>query len=1068
MRTSFRFASALVASTFLLASAQAGTARAAERPPLWPYTATVSSTSASGLTTGKTYDLIHLLNLTMEDIGTMAGQATLHVNLAGSPYACLNGASIDVFSFDGEFFLHDGLQGPECAYGTWELAPRSVLQPGQAPVITSAHVSAGPSTSLAPRLLALGRDFGTLAGSVTLIGYGSTSSGPVIGAKATRWAPTGVAAEASSGLVEGHLYYVLLLTGSGAAASALVRVQAGATARVKYAGAPPGTTVELTVGSRLAEIGKHAVRLGAAPALVDGTVLAPVGVLEFLTGARGRWDASTHQLRLATARSEVTLQLRNRRYAVNGRTEAGGAAPVFAGRVLLVPVKAFSQAFGLSVRQGPGHTLVLGGAIPMVICGPNCGGNGGGGGGGTGGNSGSGGSGTAQPVSETITTVYGVRGQGLAGGMNTSTWCNVPHAPSYLGGFPLGSCTAGPQQDNNPGGGIASVGTTVFGNAGGEADQPTELSYTSQAPSGVASTVSVKAIVDSVDMTYGISGVGGSCAPSDVNSSMQPGTDTLSTCLSTFQSVVPLGDAGTVTSAVLSYANQLWSGLNGAQQNCIDTPQYGPAGAGCALAAANALMSVEGTGLSVTLHQSVFTWNGATTGGTASYFSVDPEVQVSDVGLGTEVNFMTSYVLFVVTEQYTENQYTWSFPVAEVGQPLLAPDLEQCDGPSILDCQLVPGAHAKVTSGSFPNGMSPQSVGGYIELAGSPASGSEGVYQFTLQVVGGNAFDCTIDVAPPLLLGEQGRTSTFYYESGVGFAEEKAFLLPFFTTGGVGAVTWDLQGNSQATEWLGVSYSPPTSTSPGSPPTLYTFGPVPSSGSYPFELQAWDDYTSESSGPLSVDIVPRLALANQTAQEAISGEQFHWDLSTWRSGGAAPYSWEVDHCQGCGALPPGLSLDRTSGVISGAPSSAGTYHFVVVVTDALGATASTGMSVTVQAQEPLTVEPASLPAATVGSSYSAQLYESGTGSPSFRWEVSAGKLPPGLGLAVYSQKPWYGAKATIAGKPTEAGSFSFTVHLTDSKGRVATRSFTLKVGLKSSTTTGTTTCTSKTCTPPKV
>ena len=125
-----------------------------------------------------------------------------------------------------------------------------------------------------------------------------------------------------------------------------------------------------------------------------------------------------------------------------------------------------------------------------------------------------------------------------------------------------------------------------------------------------------------------------------------------------------------------------------------------------------------------------------------------------------------------------------------------------------------------------------------------------------------------------------------------------------------------------------------------------------------------------------------------------------------------------------------------------------------------------GVPITVEAQEPLTVEPTSLSAARVVRSCSAQLYQSGEGPPSFRWEVGAGKRP-GLGLAVYSQKPRYGAKATTAGKPTEAGSFSFAVHLTGSKERVPTRSLALKVGQKSSTTTGTTTCTSKTCTPPK-
>ena len=807
--------------------------------------------------------------------------------------------------------------------------------------------------------------------------------------------------------------------------------------RAAATASPANATVVLTVGSTLAQVGSRHVLLRAAPVLRRGTVLAPLGVLLWLTGAQSRWERSTRQLRVATARSEVVFQLGQRRYDLNGHLQLSGAAPLFAHRVLLVPLGAFAEAFGLFVHHSTPGRLTVGHVAPMVIPRPP-------GGGGGSGNGGSGGSGGGQPVTKTITTVYGWKGQPLVPGLNVNNPCNVPHAPPYLGGFALGSCTAGPQSSNDPGHGIADLGVAVFGVAAGEADQPMQVAYTSQAPAGVTSTLSVTAIVDSADTTFGISGAGGSCAPTAVNWSAPTGasTDTLSTCLSSFQAVIPLGDAGSVTSAVLSSADQLWGGLSGSDQSCIDAAQQGTSGASCALAAANTLMSVAGTGLSVSLHQSRFSWNGTTTGGATSYLTVDPKVQVSDVGLGTELNFITSYVLFVVTEQYSENQYTWSFPTAEVGQPLISPWLEQCTTSNPLSCQLVAGSSAQLTSGSLPQGMSVRSQGGDLVLAGAPANGSEGAYQFSLQVAGGNLYDCTIDVAPPLALSRQGSTSTFSYETGVGFANARALVLPFDVTGGVDGPTWALAGNPP---WLGVSYSPATSTSPGSPPILYASGQVPASGSYPFSLQAWDDYTSVTSGPLRVVIVPKLSLS-QGSQEAERGTSYRWDLSTLGSGGASPLSFEVDDCPGCGALPPGLSLDRQSGVVSGVPSTDGSYHFVVAVTDALGATATAQMSLVVYSlnQQPLTVEPASLPAGTVGKAYSETLEAVGAGTPPFSWKITAGALPPGVGLAVSSYKPWYGAKATISGTPTKAGSFSFTVRLTDSKGRVAWRTYTIR------------------------
>src|SRR5579862_9805051 len=60
---------------------------------------------------------------------------------------------------------------------------------------------------------------------------------------------------------------------------------------------------------------------------------------------------------------------------------------------------------------------------------------------------------------------------------------------------------------------------------------------------------------------------------------------------------------------------------------------------------------------------------------------------------------------------------------------------------------------------------------------------------------------------------------------------------------------------------------------------------------------------------------------------AIVGEPYSLPLQA--SGGTAPYSWSIS----AGTLPPGLKLNH-SGRISGVPTSTGSYHFTVAVSDA--------------------------------------------------------------------------------------------------------------------------------------
>ncbi len=62
-------------------------------------------------------------------------------------------------------------------------------------------------------------------------------------------------------------------------------------------------------------------------------------------------------------------------------------------------------------------------------------------------------------------------------------------------------------------------------------------------------------------------------------------------------------------------------------------------------------------------------------------------------------------------------------------------------------------------------------------------------------------------------------------------------------------------------------------------------------------------------------------------------------------GGEAPYTFSII----VGFLPPGLTLNASTGVASGVPSVAGTFHFTIQVNDSQGGVNTVACSITIAA-----------------------------------------------------------------------------------------------------------------------
>ena len=106
-------------------------------------------------------------------------------------------------------------------------------------------------------------------------------------------------------------------------------------------------------------------------------------------------------------------------------------------------------------------------------------------------------------------------------------------------------------------------------------------------------------------------------------------------------------------------------------------------------------------------------------------------------------------------------------------------------------------------------------------------------------------------------------------------------------------------------------------------------------------------------------------------------------------GGHPPYTWTNIS----GALSPGLGL-AANGLISGTPTTNGTFNFTVKVTDAMSATATQPLTLTVFGLPRVTLQPTTNSVtATVGGNVIFSVLAAGDGPFSYQWQLNGTNLP---------------------------------------------------------------------------
>ena len=178
-----------------------------------------------------------------------------------------------------------------------------------------------------------------------------------------------------------------------------------------------------------------------------------------------------------------------------------------------------------------------------------------------------------------------------------------------------------------------------------------------------------------------------------------------------------------------------------------------------------------------------------------------------------------------------------------------------------------------------------------------------------------------------------------------------------------------------------------------------------------------------------------LAILSSTLSDGVVGSGYAGQLNIF--GGFGTHTVSLSS----GALPPGLNLDPNSGVISGNPTSAGSFSFTVQVTDSFTPPAVATQAVTLRIADPLLITTPGGADGIVNVPYSLNLNSTG-GTGNQTWTLTSGVLPAGLSLST---------AGVISGIPTQVNPTGNTLMLQvqDSGSPIQTVSITLTIRIAS-------------------
>lgn len=398
--------------------------------------------------------------------------------------------------------------------------------------------------------------------------------------------------------------------------------------------------------------------------------------------------------------------------------------------------------------------------------------------------------------------------------------------------------------------------------------------------------------------------------------------------------------------------------------------------------------------------------------------SMDPDGTLDETILGNNRKISQGFVVAPEVEIETSQ-----LPLALVNEPFSA-ELNARGGDGTFSWS--------VPVGSLPPGLSLQHDGGTTRLAGTPTRRASST--FTLEVASLGMRErvlLRLDVVDRLKILTASLPT---------WSVGDVVIFDLTAVGGVPPYTWAISGDALPS---GVE--------------LFESGQLFGSPTEPFDgtvtFEAVDDSGQSATAELALVVISNTApsITAETPSFTLGAAASGFVLEA--TGGNPPYKWASaqstrladsawpEPIHRPGEPPLGLALSE-DGVVTGAPTEAGSFVWKVTVQDARGLTGAEDIEFTVAPDRALTIGPSTLPNASVGEAYEVTLESDAEGTASFA-VVAGSTLPDGLALD---------SSGRISGTPTreqllgeETKDFTFEVRVVDAAFRQGTAA--LSVGV---------------------